>query len=222
VRAALDPVTLAAAVSALVFAAEDFDAKASRWATKHNPIFGSEEGARDASDDLRGALQVEVLATVLLAPSGDGPLDWAWAKARGLGVELLAWGATDAATNFLKDETNRIRPDGTGDRSFPSKHSSDAFAAATLSNRNLDAVLLPRALRPALQAGNLALAGGVAWARVEGQEHFPSDVLAGAALGRFLSAFIHDALMGIPGDGEVNFFIAPQRGSFLVELVWDF
>lgn len=44
----------------------------------------------------------------------------------------------------------------------------------------------------------MALASAVAWARVERGRHFPSDVLAGAALGHFLSAFCRPLLACLP------------------------
>jgi len=49
-----------------------------------------------------------------------------------------------------------------------------------------------------LQLGNLLLATGVGVARVEAGAHYPADVLAGAAIGHFLSAFIYDAFIGLP------------------------
>ena len=39
-------------------------------------------------------------------------------------------------------------------------------------------------------------------ARVGGRKHFPSDVLFGAALGHFLTAFIHDAFLNLAEDGR--------------------
>ena len=41
------------------------------------------------------------------------------------------------------------------------------------------------------------IAAGAAWARVEGNVHYPSDVLAGMALGHFVAALINDAFMGL-------------------------
>ncbi len=115
--------------------------------------------------------------------------------------------------------TNRERPDGpTEITSFPSGHASSAFAASTLANRHLDAMPMPLSLRRPLQVGNLVLATGVAWARVEGEKHFPSDVLAGAALGYFLSAFIHDAFLGLPLLDSFRLVILPVRDGVRAEL----
>jgi len=54
------------------------------------------------------------------------------------------------------------------------------------------------------------MASGTAWARVEAGVHYPSDVLAGAALGNFLTAFIHDAFLNLPEESSVGFFIQPS------------
>jgi hypothetical protein len=47
-----------------------------------------------------------------------------------------------------------------------------------------------------------------AWARIEAGAHYPTDVLAGAALGNFVSLFVHDAFLG--GDCSVSVTVTPQ------------
>jgi membrane-associated phospholipid phosphatase len=111
-----------------------------------------------------------------------------------LGAALV----TAGVTGLLKVTTNRTRPSGTSNNSFPSDHSSQAFSSASLSNRNLNSIKMPVGIRLPLQIGNIVIATGVAWTRVEAGAHYPSDVLAGAAIGHFLSAFIYDAFMGLP------------------------
>jgi membrane-associated phospholipid phosphatase len=130
-----------------------------------------------------------VRPTALATPGGNDPQHWAYWKAKGLGVELAAVGLTSGVTQLLKATTDRERPDDPQDKtSFPSGHASGAFAAATLANRNVDELGVSKPLQRTIQIANLGLASGVAWARVEGGRHFPSDVLAGAALGHFLGA----------------------------------
>jgi hypothetical protein len=214
--------TLAPLAGALVFGVDDLDERASDWAVKHTPIFGSTRDARDASDDLRAALEVEAVITALATASGDFSDQWIASKSKGALVELLAVGATQGVTNLLKSATDRSRPDRSGDRSFPSGHASSAFSFATLANRNIDSIRMPRMLRAPVKAGNLFLASGVGWARVEGQKHYPSDVLAGAALGHFLTAFIHDAFLSLPDDGDVEFVVFPVEGGAGVELSFRF
>lgn len=214
--------TLAPLTGALVFAVDDFDQRTSDWAVKHTPIFGSPLDARDASDNLRTALEVEAVITAIATPSGDTFNDWIVSKGKGAAVELLAAGATDNVTSWLKSGTNRTRPDKTSDRSLPSAHASEAFSFATLANRNIDSIDMPSGLRPAIKAGNLVLASGVAWARVEAQRHYPSDVLAGAALGHFLTAFIHDAFLNLPEDRNVDFAVFPVDGGAGLELALRF
>jgi hypothetical protein len=43
-----------------------------------------------------------------------------------------------------------------------------------------------------------------AWSRLEARAHYPSDVLAGVALGYYISAFIHDSFMGLGSDVAVQ------------------
>jgi hypothetical protein len=194
-----------------------FDRKVSDWATSHHPIFGSENTASQASDYLLDALEVETFVTALATPSGDEPKDWAYSKVKGVSVELGAELVTAGATSLLKDATGRTRPDG-GGKSFPSGHSSGAFSSATLANQNLNSITMPEKMRIPVQIGNILLATGVGWARVEAGRHFPSDVLAGAALGHFLSAFIHEAFMGLPGDDRLGFYVLPSKHGAMIGL----
>ena len=207
-RAARDalfhPGTLVPLAGAAVFAIDDFDERVSDWAVKHNPIFGSEDGAEDASDYLRDAMEVEALVTALATPSGDSAEQWVPAKLRGGLVELGARGLTGSATSLIKDVTDRERPDRDNDRSFPSGHASGASSGATLANRNIQWIDSLEPWRPAIVTVNTITVGATAWARVEARRHFPSDVLAGAALGHFISAFIHDAFLNLPEDGNVD------------------
>jgi membrane-associated phospholipid phosphatase len=222
-NALFDLHTLLPAVGAVVCAAGDFDDDVADWATRHTPVFGSVEDAQKASDWLRATLQVEAAVTALATPSGNASRQWAYWKAKGLGVELAALGVTGGVTQLLKATTDRGRPDEPQDKtSFPSGHASGAFAAATLANRNVDALAVSQPLRRTVQIANLGLASGTAWARLEGGRHFPSDVLAGAALGHFLSAFIHDAFLGLPDTGRFRLIILPAAESTRVELSFGF
>ncbi|MHC4623358.1 MAG: phosphatase PAP2 family protein [Planctomycetota bacterium] len=220
-----DMQTLVPAAGAVVFCTvDDFDERVSNWATKHNPVFGSEKAARDWSDNLRWALRAEAGTTLLIATLTDD--DVASNIRRHVG-EWGAWGATSAATDFLKDTVNRTRPDGSSRRSFPSGHTSEAFSLATLANRNLDyidleSVYLPNKLRRPLQLANIGLAGGVAWGRVEGRKHWPSDVLAGAALGHFLTTLIHDYFVDPPEADKFHFLIVPHKAGAMVQLGFSF
>jgi hypothetical protein len=214
--------TLIPAAGALIFAIDDFDDRVSDWASDHNPIFGSDENAQDASDVLRNVLLAEFFVTALATPSGDDPKKWAYAKSKGLAVELAALGTTLGATGLLKVATDRERPDESNNNSFPSGHSSASFSAATLANRNFDSIRLPKKFKRPIQVGNLILATSVAWARVEGAKHFPSDVLAGAALGYFITAFIHDAFLGLPDEDRFGFVIISLDGGAAAQLSFHF
>ena len=136
----------------------------------------------------------------------------------------LEWGAevaTAGATELMKNTTDRARPNG-GGKSLPSGHASAAFSSSSLANRNLKSIRMSENLRIPLQAGNILLATGVGWARVEAGKHFPSDVLAGAALGHFLSVFVHDAFMGLPDDNGLSFYILPSKHGGMIGLSFGF
>jgi hypothetical protein len=220
-HAFFDLQTLIPAAGTLVFTVNHYDKNVSHWATSHRPLFGSENNASQAGDYLLYTLEAETLATAIATPSGKDPKDWAYSKAKGVSVELEAELVTAGVTTLLKDATNRTRPDG-GGKSFPSGHSSSAFSSATLSNRNLNSITMPEEMRMPLQIGNILLATGVGWARVEAGKHYPSDVLVGAALGHFLSAFIYDAFIGLPDHKRLGLYVAPTKHGVMIGLSFGF
>jgi membrane-associated phospholipid phosphatase len=220
-HAFFDLQTLIPAAGAIVFGVSHADHKVSDWAINHTPIFGSKNNANNASDYLLGALEVETFVTSLGTPSGNEPKDWVYSKVKGVSVELGAELVTIGTTSLLKNVTGRERPEG-GSKSFPSGHASAAFSSSTLANRNLNEIKMEEGLRLPLQIGNLLLATSVGWARVEAGEHFPSDVLAGAALGHFLSAFIHDVFMGLPRDNRLSFDVLPSKHGVMIGISFGF
>ncbi len=221
-RAALnaltDPQTFIPAAGALVFGLSKWDKKVSHWATEHTPIFGSTHNAANNAIYLEVPLYTEVFITALATPSGDDSKDWVYSKLKGMVVEGAAELVTAGATSLLKDVTGRTRPNGNSKASFPSGEASAAFSSVALSNRNLDSIELPQEVKIPLKVVNILLGSGVAWARVEAQAHFPSDVLAGAALGNFLSATVHDSFLNLPQEKGFGFNISPLKRGVMAGL----
>jgi hypothetical protein len=201
---------------------DDTDEKISKWAVKHTPVFGSEEDAREASDIMLSATGAAYAATALATPGGDDPKKWTEAKAKGVAVGMTGLLTSQVATNYLKGETNRKRPDHAGDKSFPSMHTSRAASQAALASRNLDSIDMPENARYAFRAGFIGLAAGTAWARVEGRRHYLGDVLAGYSLGHFISAFINDAFLGIKSSEEPGLILEAVKDELIVGIGWAF
>lgn len=220
-NAALDPLTYVPLAGAAVIAAGDWDHSISDWAVENTPVFGSVDGAKDFSDIGKNVLIAEGFSTLFLTPSGSGS-GWAWNKTKGAVVEAGGFLLTDFTTVQLKDAIGRTRPDDSGDNSMPSGHASASFAGAALANRNLDYVEMNRYARTSLKAANVALATSVAWARVEGEKHFPTDVLVGAALGNFLTRFMYDAFLGLEPDDRFSFYLEPGTDGGRAFLSWSF
>jgi hypothetical protein len=187
------PATWGTAAVAAVLASRDWDGKISEWAVDRSPVFGSPRSARDASDMLRTATHAAMIATALLAPRERVSFQ---AKLQRIAVEQAGIEITAVLTDEIKDATDRLRPDASDFGSFPSAHASRAFAYGAMALGNLEDYDLSPASSRGLRIGITALAAGTAWARVEGGKHYPSDVLAGAALGNFLGTWIHDAFLG--------------------------
>jgi len=103
----------------------------------------------------------------------------------------------------------------------PSGHTSRAFAAAALTSNNLDSLALSPGTADGIRVGLYTVACGTAWARVEAEKHYITDVMAGAALGNFLSRFIHDAFMGLDNnDQQIEIEIEPKYSH--LAMTWHF
>ncbi|MDE6332782.1 MAG: serine hydrolase, partial [Muribaculaceae bacterium] len=85
--------------------------------------------------------------------------------------------ATIGLTQILKASVSEMRPDRSNNRSFPSRHSSWAFAGASVIANEL------YSHSPWWVLGSQALATGIGFQRVMSERHYPGDVLAGAVLG---------------------------------------
>jgi len=214
-KAARDPQTWVPLAGALVLSVGDLDEDLSDWAVRETPLFGSEDSADDASDDMRTALGIATVASALATPGGTGSAEWASAKAKGLLVEVSAAVLTSSATGGLKDLTGRDRPNGRPDNSFPSAHTSAAFSFAALTSRNVEAMKLSPVTKKVMRYSANTVAGLTAWARVEAEKHYPTDVLVGAALGHFISAVIHDSMMGLDTPVQVGVLLDGNDGGML-------
>lgn len=97
----------------------------------------------------------------------------------------VAWG--------LKESVHETRPDGTDRRSFPSGHTTVAFAGAAILDKEY------RHVSPWISVGGYAFATGIAIDRVARNRHHWYDAAAGAAIGvggTWLGYWLGDKITG--------------------------
>jgi len=215
VRAAKSPYTWAPLAGAALLQVGNWDSELADWASENTPVFGSKQSARDASGVLKDISAAAWLVTSFATPSGDSSGEWLAAKTKGIAVGAAASLLTGGITSAVKNWSDRTRPDGSDTDSFPSGHSSSTSAYATLASRNVQSIDMGANYRRTMEIGFGVIAAGTAWARVEGGVHYPSDVLAGMALGHFVAAFINDAFMGLndSATGSVALALTPETVS---------
>lgn len=210
-KAASNPNTWVPAAGALIFGLTDLDDEVSERAIDHAPVFGS--NAADASDTLRDIAAASYLVTALAAPS-----DSLSSRTSG----LLVGGATllvdRTLVDGLKQLTDRERPDGSNRRSLPSGHTSMASTAVNMAVGNLGYVNMPHWARITANLGLYGTAAATGWARVEAGKHYPSDVLAGYALGSFLARFAYHAFLESGTAPGLSVSVAPLPGGALLSV----
>jgi hypothetical protein len=214
-KVARDPLTWVPLAGAVVLSVGDLDEDLSDWAIRERPLFGSESSADDASDDMAEALGVVALVSALSTPSGSDKSEWANAKLKGLLVEISASALAGGVTSVLKDTTNRTRPNDDDDRSLPSRHATVASSFAVLTSRNVDAMNVTPVTKKVVKYSANTVAGLTAWARVEAEEHYPTDVLVGAAVGHFITAVVHDSFMGEDEPVQIGLQLDGDGGGML-------
>lgn len=141
-----------------------------------------------------GLLVASVLAPFALCATDRGRDD-PWVSAAMIGETFLL---TNASVLVLKGAFARNRPfvynrdprppdeetlTRDARRSFPSRHTANTFAMAVLAARVNERLHPGGAANAWVWGGGLTLATTTAYLRVRAGKHFPSDVLAGAALG---------------------------------------
>jgi membrane-associated phospholipid phosphatase len=160
---------------------------------------------------LRQAGDFKVYSALTLAALGTGLLAGNPAITR-TGAQLAASGALAGVSfGLLKVVTGRARPstgEGAyrfepfgGDGSFPSGHTTMAFALAT--------TLGDASHHPWVTAGLYTIAAGTAWSRVYDARHWPSDVFLGAAIG-ITAAKLVNGRWRLFGLKSPSFLVSPQ------------
>lgn len=144
------------------------------------------------------------------------------ANLRDAGIDALEselW-AAGVVTPLIKRAVGRSRPiqeEGASSfhpfsgnhQSFPSGHSTNAFAFATAVAAHYDGWVVPTIV--------YSIASGVAFARVNDRAHFPSDVVAGALIGHAVArsvAYRHRS------SRRVAMSVSPLFGEHQVGLVF--
>ncbi len=103
-------------------------------------------------------------------------------------------------------DPDQFHPFDWNDSSFPSGHTTFAFAAASAIDAETQARWVPWVVYPA--------AAAVGWARVEQDEHWLSDVAAGAALGYWTGRTIDRMERGRGLFDRAHFLFRGSRRSF--------
>jgi membrane-associated phospholipid phosphatase len=220
--AASAPETWGAAVGALAFQIGHADRNVAEWASKSTPVYGSQRNAGNMSDDLLMTAGAIWVVSGVAAPGGDTVEDWTINKAKGFGVEASTGILTQGAVEYLKSATDRTRPNGVDRESFPSGHSSGAALFGTLASKNIGTFGWSDSAMIASRLGLGALTAATAWARVEANQHYPSDVLAGIAIGHFFGAFFTDAFLGIDNPRNTLVLFEPSRKGAKATVRFDY
>lgn len=216
------PETWAPAAGAAALQIGHADRNVSDWAGRSTPVYGSRQRADYVSDRMLYASAAVWVASGLATPSGDAAGDWTLNKLKGGAIEGIGGAGALVAIEGMKKAAGRTRPDRTDQESFPSGHAAGASYFLTLSSRHMDSYgWSPEAMI----AGRISLGvatAATAWARVEAYQHYPSDVLAGIAIGHFAGAFVTDAFLGTDNPRNALLLFEPARGGGMAMVRFDF
>ena len=188
------------------------------WLTER-AVENQDNAVRENTADLFNALPyVAVSSAVLLYAYGrwqDHPV-----LARRAGRAGISTLTAAGVTVGLKLVIGRLRPRDepedpftfdpfSGHGSFPSGHTTIAFAAAVALDRETSSGWVPWIVYPA--------ATMVGWSRVQDLDHWASDVVAGAAIGGWVSWKMESLLagraIGVPDGKKMSLLLLPREGT---------
>src|SRR5262245_33892854 len=106
-------------------------------------------------------------------------------------------------TTAVKYAVGRTRPDGSNNLSFPSGHTSNAFAMATVAEYHFG----PKVGIPAYLAASF-----IGASRIQSNKHYLSDVVAGAALGYIVGKTVVRE-NGEPLEKKTRFQLVPSSDA---------
>ena len=181
-----DPHVWAPLLGALLLQVDNLDEEISDQLREHTPIFGTAQNAAEASDDLLLVTEVGYVTTALLAPGPEDPSKWLSTKVKLIGSEWIATETASGVTRNLKSLSERERPSGQNNRSFPSGHATNASIQAQMANLNVAYLPIHESSKQTLRWSFYSFAALTAWARVEAGAHYPADALAGWAIGHYV------------------------------------
>lgn len=195
-----------------------YDKKISKSQVQEKAVFTTPKNTSYWSDHLNNILLMEMYASIMFTssmPEDDSLAKWAWAKTKGGLVTNLASSSSRAGRDVLARWFKRERPNKIDNLSFPSGHSAEAGSRNMLISKNLDNTDMNPYLRTGIKIVNTGMASGTLWARLEGERHYPSDILTGYAVGSFIAGFVFDSLMNLD-EGE-QFSILPMNNQVSVQ-----
>lgn len=188
------------------------------WLTER-AVENQDNDMRESAADIFNALPYVAVgsAVVLYAYGrwGDHPI-----LARRAGRAGISTLTAAGVTTVIKLTAGRVRPRDepddpftfdpfSGHGSFPSGHTTIAFAAAVALDRETTSAWVPWLVYPT--------AAMVGWARVQDLEHWASDVVAGAAIGGWVSWKMESLLagrpIGVPDEKRTSLLLMPRGGT---------
>jgi hypothetical protein len=217
----VSPFTWVPVAGAAILQIDNWDRRTSKWASDTTPVFGSQHSANNWSNYLLITSGALYTTTALLTPGRDQSGEWLTDKMKGFIVGGAAIGLSEGIVGIVQPALDRERPDGSN-QSFPSGHATAAASFSTLAAKNIGTMQLDRGTEIAADSGLVIITAGTAWARVEAKRHYPADILAGMAIGHFVSAFVNDAFLGLDNsegvvpDAEISTrgFLLSVKGFF--------
>jgi hypothetical protein len=146
-----------------------------------HPLWGNPDRAADASDTLRTVTSISMVSSSLLFHKNGAQY-----MAYNLAFDILASFSAVQVRGAIRDDTPRSRPNGESG-SFPSGHATAVGARVALSNYNIFRSDLDKNTKYWLAGMNWSVAYLTAYSRIESHNHYTEDVMAGIALGYWVT-----------------------------------
>lgn len=194
-----------------------FDGEVSDNASKHTPIFGSQANAKQWSDTLLYSLIPIMYFSALSADLPDTDESKFSQRLKFLTFQTLMIVSDYLLIHSVKSVVQRSRPDESDRLSFPSGHSSvSSGLSRTVYNNVQNSRYRDTLLGSTLEYGSFAMAGTVAWGRVEAKKHYLSDILLGNAFGALISDVIYSSFLDVDPSISTSLFLHNDKTTLQI------
>ena len=203
---------------AVVIYATNTDKKISKFAVKHKFIYGDKYSANRYSNIFtRYVLNISDYVVSIASPCIHENDSWLFEKTKRIIVHNIAFITAYETKDIIKFQALRLRPNKHDHFSMPSGHALMPILFCNLINQDIQRMDIPKRANSGIRGLVYSFGYIAAWGKIEGNSHYPTDSLVGAAIGNFFATFFYELIMN-PKKNNFQIGIKPIKTGAAIQI----